>query len=133
MTARVLVVDDTEHVRVMLVDILKLYGFDVVGQAASGAEAVTVATDVEPDIIVMDYKMPDKDGIQATREIRTSIPDQRVILYSAFLSRELQEQARDAGVAVCVPKGSGVEALASEISALVMDLRGDGSGLGTTG
>ncbi|HZA60308.1 MAG TPA: response regulator transcription factor [Actinomycetota bacterium] len=126
MSPRVLVVDDTEHVRTMLVDILKLYGFDVVGEAASGAQAVTVANDMRPDIIVMDYKMPGQDGVEATREIRSSIPDQRVILYSAFLSRELQEQARDAGVAVCVPKGSGVESLAAEISALVMDLGDEG-------
>jgi DNA-binding NarL/FixJ family response regulator len=124
---RVLVVDDTEHVRAMLVDILQLYGFDVVGQAADGEEAVTQAAATRPDIIVMDYKMPGKDGVETTREIRESIPQQHVILYSAYINRELQDEAIAAGVSACVPKGSGVEALAEEISALVMDLRGGGN------
>jgi len=124
---RVMVVDDTEHVRAMLVDILQLYGFEVVGQAADGNEAVPLAAEHRPDVIVMDYKMPGKDGVQTTREIRESIPDQRVVLYSAFISRELQDEATAAGVSACVPKGSGVETLAGEISALVMDLGQDGN------
>lgn len=123
---RVMVVDDTEHVRAMLVDILQLYGFEVVGQAADGHQAVGMAAEHRPDVIVMDYKMPGKDGVQTTREIREAIPDQRVVLYSAYISRELQDEAIAAGVSACIPKGSGVETLAGEISALVMDLGQDG-------
>ena len=126
MTPRVLVVDDTEHVRSMLVDILRLYGFDVVGQAADGHEAIRVTAELRPDIVVMDYRMPDKDGLQTTREIRAEVPEQRVILYSAFIDQTLEDEAAQAGVSVCVPKGSGVETLAAEISALVMDLGSDG-------
>ena len=127
MSARVLVVDDTEHVRSMLVDILRLYGFEVVGEAANGIEAVKGARKLRPDIVVMDYRMPDKDGLQTTREIRAEVPEQRVILYSAFIDQMLEDEAAQAGVSVCVPKGSGVETLAAEISALVMDLGGDGA------
>jgi DNA-binding NarL/FixJ family response regulator len=122
MTTRVVVVDDTEHVRNMIADILKLHGFDIVGRAATASEAVDLTVELAPDVVVMDYKMPEVDGLDATRQIRGKIPDQQVIVYSAFLTPAIIEQAREAGVTVCIPKGSGVEALATEISALVMDL-----------
>ena len=122
MTARVVVVDDTEHVRNMIADILSLHGFEIVGRAATAAEAVDLTVELAPDVVVMDYKMPDVDGVDATRQIRGKIPDQQVIVYSAFLTPAVMEEAKDAGVTVCIPKGSGVEALATEISALVMDL-----------
>jgi CheY-like chemotaxis protein len=125
MTVRLLVVDDTEHVRRMLVEILNLHGFDVAAEAADGAEAVEEARRADPDIVVMDYKMPGTDGLEATRLIRSERPDQTVILYSAYLDEQVRARAREAGVTACVAKPSGVEALATEISALAMDLRGE--------
>lgn len=122
MTARVVVVDDTEHVRNMIADILSLHGFEIVGRAATAREAVDLTVELAPDVVVMDYKMPDIDGVEATRQIRGKVPDQQVIVYSAFVTPAVIQEAREAGVTVCIPKGSGVEALATEISALVMDL-----------
>jgi DNA-binding NarL/FixJ family response regulator len=122
MNARVLVVDDTDHVRNMIADILGLHGFEVVGRAANATEAVDLTVELAPDVVVMDYKMPEVDGLEATRQIRGKAPDQQVIVYSAFLTPAIMDEAREAGVTVCIPKGSGVEALATEISALVMDL-----------
>jgi two-component system response regulator DesR len=121
-TARVVVVDDTEHVRNMIADILSLHGFEIVGRAATAREAVDLTVELAPDVVVMDYKMPDIDGVEATRQIRGKVPDQQVIVYSAFVTPAVIQEAREAGVTVCIPKGSGVEALATEISALVMDL-----------
>ena len=126
MTVSLLVVDDTEHVRKMLVDILSLHGFEIAGQASDGEQAVARASEMDPDVIVMDLKMPGTDGIEAARRIREGRPDQQVIVYSAYLDDEVEARARDAGIAVCIPKLSGVEALATEISALAMDLGGRG-------
>ena len=118
---KVLVVDDTEHVRSMLVDMLELDGFDVVGQAASGTEAVDAAADNDPDVIVMDYKMPGMDGLSAARAIRTTRPEQGIILYTAYLDQKLEKEARDAGVALCVGKVEGLSQLERHITELCRD------------
>ncbi|MDQ5815490.1 MAG: response regulator transcription factor, partial [Actinomycetota bacterium] len=80
---KVLVVDDTEHVRDMLVQMLELDGFDVVGQAASGEEAIDLAQSSDPNVIVMDYVMPDLDGLSAAKAIKEDRPTQAIILYTA--------------------------------------------------
>ena len=121
MTARVLVVDDTDHVRNMLVDMLELDGFDVVGQAASGDEAVVVCGECDPDVIVMDYKMPGMDGLTSARAIREERPSQAIILYTAYLDEKLEAQAREAGVAMCVGKVEGLNQLERHITELVRD------------
>ncbi len=127
MTVKVLVVDDTDHVRSMLVDMLELDGFDVVGEAASGAEAVVSATAHGPDVIVMDYKMPEMDGLSAARAIRDTRPSQAIILYTAYLDQTLEKEARDAGVALCVGKVEGLNQLERHITELCRDF-GDTGG-----
>jgi DNA-binding NarL/FixJ family response regulator len=124
-TVRVLVVEDTEHVRKMLLDILELHGFEIAGEADSGAQVIERVEGADPDVVILDYMMPDMDGLEAARKIREQRPDQHVILYSAYLDDELERGAQQAGIAVCVPKMAGVEELAREITAVAMDL-GDG-------
>ncbi len=122
MGMKVLVVDDTDHVRNMLVDMLELDGFDVVGQAASGQEAVEVAPAADPDVIVMDYKMPGVDGLTAARSIREGRPSQAIILYTAYLDAQLEAQAKEAGVAMCIGKVEGLNELERHIAELCRDL-----------
>ena len=105
----------------MLVDMLELDGFDVVGQAASGDDAVDVCQGCDPDVIVMDYKMPGMDGLTAARAIRALRPSQAIILYTAYLDEGLEAQAKDAGVAVCVGKVEGLNQLERHITELVRD------------
>jgi CheY-like chemotaxis protein len=119
---KVLVVDDTDHVRQMLVDMLELDGFEVVGEAASGADGVTVAGSSEPDVIVMDYKMPGMDGLTAARAIREARPNQAIILYTAYLDADLEAAARAAGIALCIGKVEGLNQLERHISELCRDM-----------
>ena len=121
MSVRVLIVDDTDHVRRMLGDILGLHGFDVVGEASNADEAVALSGELDPDVVVMDYMMPSVDGIEASRRILAARNGQNIIVYSAFVDPDLKRRAAEVGVAACVPKRAGIEALATEISAVAMD------------
>lgn len=120
---RVMVVDDTDHVRNMLVDMLELDGFEVVGQAASGEEAVALVDDAGPDVIVMDYKMPGMDGLSAARAIRTTRSSQAIILYTAYLDPTIEADAKDAGVALCIGKVEGLNQLERHITELCRDFK----------
>jgi len=120
--ARVLVVDDTDHVRNMLVDMLELDGFEVVGEAASGEAACKLADETGPDVIVMDYKMPGMDGLTAARTIRQSRPSQPIILYTAYLDPTIEAQAKEAGIALCIGKVEGLNQLERHITELCRDL-----------
>jgi two-component system, response regulator PdtaR len=122
MPVRVLIVDDTDHVREMLASMLDLDGFDVVGRAAGGEEAVRVAQATIPHVVIMDYKMPGMDGITATERLREVMPGLPVILYTAYLDAVLEERARKAGVSLCVGKVEGLETLERQISALCLEL-----------
>ena len=122
MNVKVLVVDDTYHVRTMLVEMLELDGFDVVGQASTGTEAIDIVPKKEPDVIVMDYKMPDMDGLSAAEQIRETRPKQPIILYTAYLDKGLEDKARDAGVALCVGKVEGLPQLERNIRQLARTL-----------
>jgi len=122
MTIRVLIVDDTDHVREMLAQMLLLDGFEVAGKAAGGQEAIRMVGSRSPDIVIMDYKMPTMDGITATREIRAIAPTIPVIMYTAYLDAELEARAREAGVTACIGKVEGLSTLEREISALCLEL-----------
>lgn len=119
---RVMVVEDTDHVRRMLVDMLELDGFEVVGAAGSGTEAVDQVASADPDVVVLDFKMPGLDGIDTARLIRERRPDQPLILYTAFIDDDLKARAADAGIAVCLGKVEGLNALEREIRRLARTL-----------
>ena len=115
---RVMVVDDTAHVLRMLSAMLTLDGFEVVGEASGGAAAIDMVEGADPDVVIMDYRMPLMDGLTAARQIRTQRPDQIVVLYTAFVDEELEREANDVGVSVCVGKVDGLTSLEREISRL---------------
>ena len=115
---RVMVVDDTDHVRRMLTSMLSLDGFDVVGGAGGGPEALAGIDAADPDIVVIDYKMPGMDGLDTARRIRVLRPEQTMILYTAYVDEEIERQAADAGISVVLGKVEGLASLEREISRL---------------
>jgi DNA-binding NarL/FixJ family response regulator len=119
-TVRVLVVDDTDHVRTVVAEMLALDGFEVVGAAAGGREAVRLTAELEPDVVVMDLRMPDLDGLDATRQIRAARPSQQVVLYTAYLDATIEREAAEAGVALCLGKVEGLPRLERELSRLML-------------
>jgi DNA-binding NarL/FixJ family response regulator len=122
MPVRVFVVDDTTHVRKMLVQMLELSGFDVVGQAASGEEAVATVAEADPQVVVVDYSMPGINGIDTARTIRAERPDQAIILYTAYLDPDVEREATKAGVSLCVGKIEGLTTLERDIRRLAGEL-----------
>jgi two-component system, NarL family, invasion response regulator UvrY len=121
-TIRVMVVDDTDHVREMLATMLELDGFTVVAKVASGQEAIDTVAATKPNIVVMDYKMPGMDGLTATRRVREVDPGVGVILYTAYLDDDLEARAKEAGAALCLGKVEGLEQLERRISEMCIEL-----------
>ena len=115
---RVMLVDDVDHVRRMLRNMLDLDGFEVVAEAASGVVALDLIADANPDVVVIDYSMPDMDGIETASRIRALRPDQVMIMYTAYLQPEVEQQAREVGIALVLGKVEGLESLEREISRL---------------
>ncbi|MGB3772439.1 MAG: response regulator [Rhodococcus sp. (in: high G+C Gram-positive bacteria)] len=93
---RVVVAEDESLIRLDLVEMLREEGYDVVGEAADGQEAVDLVRALSPDLVIMDVKMPRRDGIDAASEI-ASARLAPVVMLTAFSQRELVERARDAG------------------------------------
>lgn len=94
---RVLLVDDEALIRMGLQVILRDLGYDVVGEARDGQEAVEKAVALDPDVVIMDVKMPVMDGLEATRRIMAAHPVPIIIL-TAYGQLSLVEEAADAGV-----------------------------------
>ena len=93
---RVVVAEDEAIIRLDIVETLKESGFDVVGQAGDGAEAVRLALELKPNLVLMDIKMPGTDGLQAAEVLAEhNLP---VVLLTAFSSPDLVERASSAGV-----------------------------------
>lgn len=100
---RVVVAEDESLIRLDIVEILRDNGFEVVGEAGDGETAVALATELRPDLVVMDVRMPQLDGIAAARRI-TEAQIAPVVLLTAFSQKELVEQAAEAGALAYVVK-----------------------------
>lgn len=94
---RVLVVDDAIFMRTMISDILKQAGYEIVGEASTGVEAVQKYKETKPDIVTMDIVMPDMGGIDAVREIVKIDPSARILMCSAMGQQGLVVEAIQAG------------------------------------
>lgn len=115
-TIRVLIVDDHEIVRKGICALLsKEHGIQVVGEAANGADAITQAKSLKPDVILMDLMMPKMDGIEATRQITTAQPDVHVLVLTSFAVDDKVFPAIKAGALGYLLKDSSPTALIQAI------------------
>ena len=94
---RVLRVDDAAFMRMMIKDILQKNGFEVVGEASNGVEAVNLYKKERPDVVTMDITMPDMDGIEAVKEIRTFDANAKIIMCSAMGQQSMVMDAIKSG------------------------------------
>ncbi len=111
---RVIIADDESLIRMDLREMLTNLGYLVVGEVADGRSAVNQARELRPDVVIMDIKMPDMDGIEAT-QVLTEEHIAPVVLLSAYSQRELVERAREAGVVAYLVKPYREEELAPAI------------------
>jgi DNA-binding NarL/FixJ family response regulator len=114
---RVLIVDDNRQVRQELRTLLPLAGdLEIVGEAADGQEAIHLAHDLQPDVVLMDLEMPVLDGYEATRQIKAGLPACRVVALTVHGTEVARQKAGQSGVDVFLVKGSSVESLVQAIS-----------------
>ena len=119
---RVVVAEDEALIRMDLVEMLREEGYDVVGEAGDGQVAVELAESLKPDLVIMDVKMPRRDGIDAASEIAAKriAP---VVIPTAFSQRELVERARDAGAMAYLVKPFSISDLVPAVELAVSRFR----------
>lgn|SRR5574341_521651 len=103
--ARVLVVDDSSHLRRRVCQALDRAGLTVVGEAADGEQALAKAAEQRPDVVLMDLRMPKMDGIRATRALHERQPGTPVLLWTGDGDASIVAAARAAGARAGVAKG----------------------------
>jgi len=112
---KVLVVEDDFLVSIMVQRMVEEIGYEVVANANNGVEAVERTKEINPDVVLMDIKMSDMDGIEAARKIQEEIPTP-VVMLTAHETPELLEQASDAGVGAYLVKPVHVRELENAIT-----------------
>jgi CheY-like chemotaxis protein len=104
-----LIVDDELDMRMLVRLVIEMAnnGLTIVGEAADGAEALRVWRDLnepEPDVVILDNRMPGLSGLEVARRILTERPGQLIVLFSAFLDDTVRKQAAEIGITRCVTK-----------------------------
>lgn len=112
-----LIVDDESDVRLLLHLVITKadHGLRVVGEASSGDEALIIRRELDVDVVVLDQRMPGLTGLKTASALLAEDPDLPIVIYSAFTTEAMAEEARRIGVRVCIQKG--------DIPALIAALR----------
>jgi DNA-binding NarL/FixJ family response regulator len=115
---RILIADDRQLMRDALKAIFALRAaWQVCGEASDGAEVVAMASQLQPDLIILDFKMPLADGIRAASEILMAMPSTPIVMYTLYKTEELESAAKLVGVRAVVGKEDGVRSLLRVVDA----------------
>jgi two-component system, chemotaxis family, chemotaxis protein CheY len=108
---KVLLVDDNAPVRTALRWVVTEQGWDVCGEASNGAEGVSAAARLKPDVVVLDFCMPVMNGIDAAVEIKKVIPEAHLLMFTSDAGPSIEEAARSANIEAFVEKGDPTKLL----------------------
>jgi DNA-binding NarL/FixJ family response regulator len=117
MTVRLLVADDHEVIRTGLACLLAGSSIEIVAEAATGEEAVEKAAECKPDVVLLDIRMPDGDGLSILEKLRVAVPESRVVMFSTYGNPTYIARAVALGASDYVLKGSDREGLVTTIEA----------------
>jgi DNA-binding NarL/FixJ family response regulator len=117
MSIRLLVCDDHEVIRTGLRSLLAGSDIDIVGEAANGKETLEQAEKLRPDVVLLDIRMPDGDGLSTLEKLRTKVPESRVVMLSTYDNPTYIARAVALGASDYVLKGSTREAIVATITA----------------
>lgn len=112
---RLLLADDHRMLRDSLRRSMEENGFDVVGEAGDGAEAVQLAQDLRPDVVLMDVSMPNLDGVEATRQITRLVPDAQIVMLTMHADGEVMARAIQAGAIGYLVKDCAISDVVSAV------------------
>jgi DNA-binding NarL/FixJ family response regulator len=117
---RLLLADDHRMLREGLRKSLDELGFSIVGEARNGAEAVDLAAAVQPDVVLMDVTMPELDGVEATRQLKSRLPNTFVIMLTMHADQDVLAEAIRAGANGYLVKDCSTDEIASAIDSVVV-------------
>jgi DNA-binding NarL/FixJ family response regulator len=113
---RILIADDRESMRTAIRALIKLRpDWQICGEANDGQEVVAKAAELQPDVVVLDFKMPLSNGIQASSEISHSMPTIPIVMYTLYRTEELEVAAKLVGIRQVIGKEDGGKCLLSAI------------------
>jgi DNA-binding NarL/FixJ family response regulator len=115
MTIRLMLADDHRMLREGLSRSMSEHGFDVVGEARDGVEAVNMAYSLNPDVILMDVSMPEMDGVEACRQVRAAVPGTKVVMLTMHADQEVLANAIRAGACGYLVKDCSTEEIAGAV------------------
>jgi len=115
---RILIVDDHEALRAGVRSVLEAHGLEVCGEAENGLEALQKATELLPDLVILDITMPVLDGFSAAREISKRLPRTGILLLSMHESASMVNVAKSSGARGYVAKSEGIARILSAVDAL---------------
>ena len=124
MNKRILIVDDSFYMRTMLKNMLTDAGYDVVGEAANGQQALEMAVATNPDLITLDVILPDNTGLDVLKGIRQQQPDAKVVMCSAVGQETIVNEAIENGALAYIVKPFSEERVLEIVGSA---LQGDGA------